>query len=234
MWKVCKTWLLSLARLFVPRLCAVCGNVLQEGEEVLCQRCAIGLPRTGYHLVPDNRMEQALLGRMPLVRAAAYFYYQRGNDYIRLVHLLKYKGRKDYGFCLGKLVAAELLPSGFFEGVDVLLPVPLHPRKRRSRGYNQSECFARGLSAVTGIPVDVGSVTRDRYTETQTRKSPLERRDNVAGVFSLRRPDAFVGKHVLIVDDVFTTGATVTACADALEGVEGLRVSVLTLAVAGG
>lgn len=234
MGNIVKTWLLSLVRLVIPCHCAVCGNVLEECEEVLCMKCDIGLPRTDYHRQPDNRMERELWGKMPLVRASAYFFYQHGGTYARILHLLKYNGRKDYAFILGKRVAAELLPSGFFEGMDVILPVPLHPRKQQSRGYNQSECFAQGLSAVTGIPVEAKAVTRDKDTESQTHKSVMERQENVAGIFTLHRPEAFTGKHVLIVDDVFTTGATVTACADALEGVEGLRISVLTLALAGG
>ena len=233
MWKIGRIWLCSLWRLLVPRCCVVCGNTLQEGEEVVCLRCNMDLPRTGYHLKPDNPVERALWAKMPLVRASSYVYYRRGGSYASVLHLLKYKGRKDIALSLGKQAAAELMPSGFFEGVDVIVPVPLHPRKQRSRGYNQSQWLARGLSAVTGIPVDGKSVTRDKDTDTQTHKSVMERQDNVAGIFSLHAPEAFKGKHVLIVDDVFTTGATVTACADALDGVEGVQVSVLTLAVAG-
>ena len=129
-------------------------------------------------------------------------------------------------------MAAELSTAGFFGDVDVIVPVPLHPRKQKMRGYNQSECIARGISAVTGIPVDTASVARMKHTETQTRKSSYERWENVDGIFCLRRADAFAGKHVLIIDDVLTTGATTTACADALKEVEGVRISVLTLAVA--
>lgn len=128
---------------------------------------------------------------------------------------------------------AELAATGFFRGIDVIIPVPLHPRKQKLRGYNQSECIARGVSAVTGIPIDVSSVLRRRHTETQTRKSAYERWENVDGIFLLRYPERFVGKHILIVDDVLTTGATTTACADALKDVGGVHVSILTLAVAG-
>lgn len=229
-----KLWLLSLQRLFLPRHCAVCGCCLQEDEEVLCLKCNIGLPRTGYHLLPDNLMERALWGKVPLVRASAFFFYRKGGAYAHILHLMKYDGRKDIALSMGRLAAAELMPSGFFDGVDVLLPVPLHPNRQRSRGYNQSERLARGLSAVTGIPVDEGSLVRDKNTESQTHKSAVERQDNVEGIFSLRRPEAVAGKHILIVDDVFTTGATVSACAAALQGAEGVRVSVLTLAMAGG
>ena len=114
----------------------------------------------------------------------------------------------------------------------MIVPVPLHPRKQKLRGYNQSECIARGVSDVTGIPLDVSSISRKKHTETQTRKSAYERWENVDGIFCLRRPERFAGKHILIVDDVLTTGATTTACADALKEVEGVRISVLTLAMA--
>ena len=133
---------------------------------------------------------------------------------------------------MGRFMAAELSATGFFSDVDVIVPVPLHPRKQKVRGYNQSECIARGVSSVTGISMDTASVVRTRHTETQTRKSSYERWENVDGIFCLRRADAFVGKHVLIIDDVLTTGATITACADALRKVDGVRISVLTLAVA--
>lgn len=225
-------WLLSFVRLFFPRRCVVCGGSLGEGEEGICMKCNIEMPRTNYHLRRDNPVEYLFWGKMPLERATAYFSYHKGSDFRHILHLLKYEDRKDLGEIMGRFMAAELSAAGFFEGVDVIVPVPLHVRKLRKRGYNQSECIARGISAVTGIPIDVASVVRVKHTETQTRKSSYERWENVDGIFCLNAADAFAGKHILIVDDVLTTGATTTACADAFEGVEGLRVSVLTLAVA--
>lgn len=129
-------------------------------------------------------------------------------------------------------MAAELTVSGFFHNVDVIVPIPLHPRKQRMRGYNQSECIAKGVAAVTGIPLDTVSVMRRKHTETQTSKSAYERWENVDGIFHLRHLERFVGKHILLVDDVLTTGATTTACADVFRDVKGVRISVLTLAVA--
>mgnify|MGYP002330882819 FL=1 len=129
-------------------------------------------------------------------------------------------------------MAAELLDSGFFEGVDVIIPIPLHKKKQQIRGYNQNECIARGIAAVTGIAVCVESVVRRKNTETQTRKSVFERWENVDGIFELNHVDSLTGKHILIVDDVLTTGATTIACASRLAEVEGTRISVLTLAMA--
>ena len=224
-------WLKSAFRLLFPRRCAVCGASLQDGEEVLCFRCNIGMPRTCYHLEKDNEMEKMFWGKIPLERAASYFFYQKGGDYRRILHLLKYEGRKDIGIAMGRMMAADMVRSGFFDGVDVIVPVPLHPDKLRKRGYNQSECLARGVSEVTGIPVDVSSVVRRVHTQSQTRKSVYERWENVCGIFYVADKERVAGKHVLIVDDVLTTGATSIACAEAWTGVEGVKFSVMTLAV---
>ena len=227
-----KTWFLSFVHLFFPRLCAVCGASLQEGEEGICIKCNIGMPRTNYHLRKDNPVERLFWGKMPLERATAYFFYHKGSDFRNILYLLKYGGRKDLGEVMGRFMAAELLPAGFFRDIDRIVPVPLHPRKQKLRGYNQSECIVRGISAVTGIPADTSSVVRVKHTDTQTRKSVYERWENVDGIFEVRHPELFKGKHILIVDDVLTTGSTTTACADVFKGVEGIRISILTLAVA--
>lgn len=227
-----RTWFFSFVHLFFPRQCAVCGASLQEGEEGICMRCNMDMPRTNYHLRKDNPVERMFWGKMPLERATSCFFYHKGSDFRRILHQLKYGGRKDLGEVMGRFMAAELSAIGFFNGIDVIIPVPLHPRKQKQRGYNQSECIARGVSAVTGISIDTASVVRKKYTETQTRKSSYERWENVDGIFRLRHSASFVGKHILIIDDVLTTGATTTACADAFKEVEGVRISVLTLAVA--
>lgn len=232
MTKMLQYWLGPLLHLFFPRCCAVCGEPLVEGEEGLCTRCNIDMPRTNYHKVKDNFVERMFWGRIPLERATSYFFYRKGSDFRKVVHQFKYGGQKELGTTMGRFMAADLSASGFFEGVDVMIPVPLHPRKRKMRGYNQSECIARGVSQVTGIPVDTTSVVRQKHTDTQTRKSAYERWENVEGIFRLLHPEEFAGKHILIIDDVLTTGATTVACADAFGGVEGVKVSVLTLAVA--
>ncbi|MDO4165306.1 MAG: phosphoribosyltransferase family protein [Bacteroides sp.] len=227
-----RAWTSALWHLFFPSRCVVCGNILNEGEEGLCLRCNMDLPRTNYHLEEGNPVERMFWGKFTLERATAYFYYQKGSDFRNLLHQLKYGGRKDLGEVMGRFVAMELEAVHFFRDMDVIVPVPLHPRKERMRGYNQSRCIAEGVSRVTGIPVDASSVVRCKHTESQTRKSVYERWENTEGIFQLRHPKAFVGKHVLIIDDVLTTGATTTACADAFAQVEGVRISVLTLAVA--
>ena len=227
-----KIWLGPLFHLFFPRCCVVCGAPLVEGEEAICTHCNINMPRTNYHKVKDNLVERMFWGKIPLERATSYFFYRKGSDFRKILHQFKYGGRKELGAIMGRFMAAELATTDFFEGVDIIIPVPLHPRKRH--GDNQSEWIARGVSQVVGLPVDVSSVIREKHTDTQTRKSTYERWENVDGIFRLRHPENFVGKHVLIVDDVLTTGSTTTACADVFHEIEGVRISVLTLAVAEG
>ncbi|GAA6258456.1 ComF family protein [Bacteroides sp. f07] len=194
--------------------------------------CNINLPRTDYHLRKDNPVEKMFWGKIPLERATSFFFYRKGSDFRQILHQLKYGGQKGIGAIMGRYMAAELLESGFFEGVDVILPVPLHKKKQQIRGYNQSEWIARGIAAVTGISIDTESVVRRKNTETQTRKSFLERWENVEGIFELNHAESLVGKHILIVDDVLTTGATTVECASCLTDIEGIRISILTLAMA--
>lgn len=226
-------WGHAFWRLLFPPRCVVCGTLLGEGEEGICMKCNMVMPRTNFHRQADNSVEQMFWGRFRLERATSYFFYQKGSAFRNILYQLKYYGRQNLGRVMGRFVAAELALSDFFAGIDMIVPVPLHPRRQLMRGYNQSQRIAEGLSAVTGIPVNTGLVVRIRNTQTQTHKSSYERWENMEGVFSLLRPQLFAGKHILIVDDVLTTGATVTACADAFAGVEGIRISVLTLAVTG-
>lgn len=227
-----KDWLGSFLSLLFPRCCVVCGGPLARGEECLCTMCNINLPRTDYHLRKDNPVEKMFWGKIPLERATSFFFYRKGSDFRHILHQLKYGGQKDIGAIMGRYMAAELLESGFFEGVDVILPVPLHKKKQQIRGYNQSEWIARGIAAVTGISIDTESVVRQKNTDTQTRKSSFERWENVEGIFQLYHAESLAGKHILIVDDVLTTGATTVECASCLAEIEGIRISILTLAMA--
>ena len=139
-----KIWLGPLFHLFFPRCCVVCGAPLVEGEEAICTHCNINMPRTNYHKVKDNLVERIFWGKIPLERATSYFFYRKGSDFRKILHQFKYGGRKELGTIMGRFMAAELATTDFFEGIDVIIPVPLHPRKRKARGYNQSEWIARG------------------------------------------------------------------------------------------
>lgn len=223
----------DLWELFFPRCCLFCGSRLSHGERTLCFSCLAKLPRTELHLRRDNAVERNFWGKFPVERATSFLYYAKGGDVRQLLYELKYHGNKEVGKVMGRTMAAELLSSCFFEDVDLIIPVPLHRRKERQRGYNQSECLARGIAEVTGLPVCTDMVVRSRYTETQTHKGQYERWENVRNLFACSAPELLENKHVLLVDDVLTTGATIVACVDALRNVSGLRVSVLTLALAG-
>lgn len=171
-------------------------------------------------------------GQMPIERATALFYYQKDSNYRHIIHELKYKGRKEVGEAMGRNMAYELENSHFFDGIDVIMPIPIHSKRFKKRGYNQSEWIAKGISAATNIPIDAHSVVRSTYTKTQVGLSTYQRWENVRGAFTLQHPEKFKNKHILIVDDVFTTGSTTIACADAYAQVEGVRISIIALGVA--
>lgn len=213
-----------------PRLCAVCGSRLSVTEYALCSACCLRLPRTGFCLRPyDNPVAQAFWGQADVERAASFFYFEPHSEVSRMIYSLKYKGRPDIGVALGRLAAGEFMAAGFFDGVDVIVPVPLARKRLRERGYNQSAEVAAGVSSLTGIPVDERSVCRTAFKTSQTKLGRWERLGNVSGLFEVRRQERLLGKHVLLVDDVFTTGATVMACASAVAAVPGTTVSIMTL-----
>ena len=215
---------------FFPRYCVVCGKRLLLGEEHLCLDCLCALPRIRFHNQENNEIAKLLWGKMPVERAYAFLYYSKGGDVRKLLFQLKYYGNQKIGYFMGRCMAKELISTGFFGGIDGIIPVPLHDKKRKSRGYNQSELLAEGISSVVRIPLLKDVLRRKQYTETQTHKSNYERWNNVLDVFEGVSFERLSNKHVLLVDDVLTTGATLVACADALRGAEGIRISVLTLA----
>lgn len=216
---------------FFPRLCVVCGTRLKPAESKICLPCMAGLPRTTLGCTPGNKMEQCFWGRFPVERASSLFYYAKDGNVAQILYAMKYHGRKDLCVAMGRLMAEELLLSGFFNGIDGIIPVPLHPSRLRTRGYNQSEQLAMGISAVTHLPVITDAIERARNNVTQTHQGSFSRWLNTEGLFQATESSAQLqGKHILLIDDVLTTGATLTACADALSSVEGIRISILTLA----
>jgi len=215
-----------------PRICCGCGTPLVRNEHIICTECLVTIPRTGYHLSADNPVARLFWGRCMIERAASFSFYTRGSRMRRIIHKLKYDGIKEAGIVMGKVYAASLKESGFFNDIDLIVPVPLHSSRLRKRGFNQSEIICEGISAVTGLDVSVNALVRSEKSETQTRKSRYDRWINVEGIFEVKDSGILEGKHVLIVDDVITTGSTIEACANALLKVEGVRVSVISLGVA--
>lgn len=225
-------WWKRLLDFISPRQCCVCGRRLAVTEQCLCAGCLLHLPRTTYQFTPDdNPMVQLFWKHTPIRRAAALIFYEPQAEVARMVYDLKYHDRPDIGEAMGRLMATEMQMGRFFDGIDLLVPVPLTRRRRRQRGYNQSEMLARGVSEVTDIPVDTTVLCRHHFRQSQTlTRSHQERRENVADQFRLQGDGAAQrGRHVLLIDDVCTTGATLSACAEALRDVYGLRISVLTL-----
>ena len=221
-----------LTELIFPRLCVACGDKLIEQEQWICLHCLHHIPRTNYHLMPDNPVAQLFYGRVQIEFATSFFYFSKGSNYQTLLHQLKYKGMKELGAEMGKHFGVDLLQSNDFRSVDLICPVPLHPSKEKKRGYNQSWWIASGLAAQLQKPISAGNLKRITATDSQTRKTRFERWQNVEGIFELSNPVAFSGKHILLIDDVVTTGSTLEACAQAILSKTNARVSIATLATA--
>ena len=212
-----------------PRTCVICGRRLSATEEVLCMKCHFHLPRTGFWLNPyDNEMAKSFWHLIPIERAAAYFYYEAHSDTVNMIYQLKYKDHPEVGVILGRMLAKEMQGAGFFDGIDGIVPVPLAKKRLRQRGYNQSDAIAQGISKITGLPVLTDVVRRVDFVESQTKKSRWSRAENVEQMFALNQIPAGA-KHLLVIDDVVTTGATVTACAKQIAQNGGIKISVLAL-----
>lgn len=213
-----------------PRLCVICGRRLLPSQPLLCSHCTLHLPVTDYYLSPlDNPMARLFWGLFPIERASALFFYEPKASTRELIYDLKYRGFPMIGEEMGALIARHYQPAGFFEGVDAIIPVPLTRRRRWQRGYNQSEMLARGIREVTGLPILTDVLKRTSFKGSQTKRNQWERRENVDGVFRLVRPDDIRGKHILLIDDIITTGATIVACADELCKAGDVKISVLSL-----
>ena len=212
-----------------PRSCVVCGKRLGVYDDILCPSCVFHLPRTDYHQSPlDNPMARLFWGIIPVERVAAYTYYAPGSELAQVVYELKYHDRPDVGIALGRIMATEIQASGFFDGIDLLVPIPLAPRRERQRGYNQSRQIAVGVSEISGLPIGDCAVRRTVFKGSQTELSRWDRQDNVEDVFRLRDADSLRGRHVLLIDDIVTTGATITACARELLKAGNVRISILS------
>ncbi len=218
--------------LFFPVICVSCGKSLYKNENSICTYCLYHLPRTNFHLTNDNPVAKIFWGRINIQAASSFYAFNKGGKVQQLVHQLKYKGQQHVGIRLGNLYGYELRDNNDFNTVDLIVPVPLHAKKLRKRGYNQSLCFAEGLSESMRLPVDSTVLCRSAASETQTKKSRFTRWKNVEHIFYTQNELLLMHKHILLVDDVITTGATLEACAQALLKVEGVKVSIATIAYA--
>lgn len=224
--------LFYLQELLFPRLCVTCGDKLIEQENWICLHCLNHVPRTNFHNQRENKVAQLFYGRVKIEYATSFFFFSKGSIYQNLLHNLKYKGMKEIGHEIGKHFAFDLMQSPDFMDIDIVCPVPLHPEKEKKRGYNQSWWIASGMALQMQKELSDNNLKRLIATETQTRKNRFERWQNVDGIFNLSVPEAFENKHVLLVDDVITTGSTLEACAQEILTKANARVSIATLATA--
>ena len=228
-----RSWFDSILNLFYPRVCAACGEALLKDEETVCLKCRYLLPRTGYENNPENPLAQTFYGRVKFHAVTACFFFAKSGKVQHLIHQLKYKGNKEAGVFLGQQIGQSIKEAPLFQGIDYLIPVPLHPKREKKRGYNQSLMIAKGINEVTGIAIGDKYLIRAVNTTTQTKKSAEERFKNVKDIFEVRFANELENKHVLLIDDVLTTGSTLESCAHALENIPGIIISAATAACAG-
>ncbi len=222
----------DLLSLFFPDNCAACGASLLKNEKTICIKCQLELPYTRFHDDPENQVTKLFWGKVKLEAATSLMFFQKDARIQTLLHSLKYKGGTQVGERLGVWLGQELADTNRFADVDVIIPVPLHPKKERKRGYNQSEHIALGISEGFDKPIVNNALLRSKHTSTQTRKSKFNRWENVADIFDLKQPERLENKHLLLVDDVVTTGSTLEACASVLGKIPGTKVSIATIACA--
>lgn len=225
-----KPWLVSVAELLLPRYCVVCGRRLQPTERCLCVSCLAKLPRTRLLGSTGNMVERLLSDdRLCVRRASSFLYYQHASPFCYIYFHFKYYAHPEVAVEMGRMMARELVATGFFDDVDVLLPVPLSRHRMRQRGYNQSERLAQGISEVTGLPIDTSSVVRTVDNPTQTHLGLEARVSNVTNIFSLVAPGQLAGRHVMLVDDTITTGSTLRNLGHVVATAPGTSVSVISL-----
>jgi len=221
----------SVLHLLFPHICTGCGSDILHEESVLCMRCIDDMPETNFELHPDNPVEKIFWGRLPLAGATAQFYFTKESLMQHLMHQFKYKGNKELGMQLGKIMGEQIKKSARFEA-DALVPLPLFAAKEKRRGYNQAAILCEGMAEAMNLPVLDKIISRPRHTETQTKKGRIERWKNMEGKFILSDADAIKNMHLLLVDDVVTTGATLEACGNELLKAENVRLSIATLCIA--
>ena len=221
----------SLLDLIFPKLCVCCGGVLMEGEHNICLTCLYTLPRVVDKDYTNNKVMDLFLGRVRLEKATAWLHFEKESKVQNILHHIKYKDKNKFAQQIGEVMASEM--KDFFTDIDAIVPVPLHPKKERMRGYNQSVEIAKGVQGVVGLPMFSQLLERIRFSETQTHKNKEERWQNTQGLFSLEANEGFEGKHILLIDDVLTTGSTAIACLKCLEQIPNVRLSFLSLAFGG-
>lgn len=216
--------------LLFPALCNACGRHLYRSEKTICTKCLYDLPYTDFQLDAENLVAKQFWGRVSLHSAMAMLYFEKGNKVQNLIHSLKYKGNTEVGETLGRLLGKRLYQN--LAPVDLIIPVPLHPKKQKMRGYNQSDAIAKGVAEIFKTPMDTSCLIRTKATDSQTKKARYTRYENMEEVFAIVNPLTIANKHVLLLDDVITTGATLEACANTLLQQGASKISIAAIAFA--
>lgn len=219
--------------LFFPDLCVVCRQRLNDGELHICTECILLLPKTNFHLQADNRLEQFFAGRIPFEHISAFAYFVKGGSIQQIIHELKYNHNSEIARFVGQLCGDNIKDSQFISSVDLLVPVPLHVKRQKQRGYNQSLEICKGISEVIKIPIDNRTLIRTINNPSQTKNSRFDRWKNVEDIFSITDKAAFYNKHILLVDDVITTGSTLESCAKEILKCDGSKISIFAVGTAG-
>ncbi|WP_282787414.1 ComF family protein [Flavobacterium croceum] len=222
----------SLLNVFFPKTCVGCSVLLKTNEKILCTTCRHEIPTTQHLLQRENEALQKFYGRIEVVYAASLFYFHKKGIVQNMIHQLKYKGREDIGLELAHWFKKELLYSSCFQTIDAVVEVPLHPRKQKERGYNQVSLFAKTISQILQKDYCPQLLVRTRYSNTQTKKTIWARNEMNKAVFVAQLDKQYYGKHILLVDDILTTGATLEACCRALLEIPDVKISILTMAIA--
>lgn len=222
----------ELINLIYPNLCLICNESLMSSEKQICLSCIQQIPRTNFHLMVDNPVEKKFWGKVPIFRGTSFYFFQKGSPFQKLLHELKYKDNHDIGIVMGQHAALDLIQAADFKTVEIIIPLPLHPKKQILRGYNQSELISKGLATIMEVPVDTTTLIRTKENSTQTKKSVFERFENTQGIFDVVDSQTLESKHVLLVDDVLTTGSTLEAAIAALMKIPNIKISIFTLAIA--
>jgi len=216
--------------IFFPEACLCCNDFLASGESVICLTCRHDLPLTNFSFEKDNLIEKSFYGRIPLENATSLFYFFKKGNVQHLIHELKYKNQQQTGTFIGDWLGDQLIDSHRFETVDCIIPVPLHPKKFKKRGYNQVTTFGESLAKKLDIPYYENILIRVSSTKTQTKKLRFDRWKNVQELFHVQNNFALENKHILLIDDVITTGATLEACYEALKKTKNLKISIACMA----